>query len=233
VSTGRADLVLVAKRLGRLREHAAFVGGATLELLISDVAAPPVRPTDDVDVVLPVRSRREFLEDVTAELRRAGFKHDLRDDAPICRWIVEGVTVDVMPADATILGFANRWYDAGLRHAQHVDLEPGLAVRVFTAPYFLATKLEAFKDRGRGDFLGSADLEDIVAVVDGRAELLSEVASASSELRSYLAAEFQGLLANGDFLESLEGHLPADRASQARLPKLRSKFEQLANLRSE
>jgi hypothetical protein len=160
VSAGRKDLVLVAKRLGRLRERAAFVGGATLELLITDAGAGPVRPTDDVDVVLPVRTRREFLEDVSDALRRAGFKHDLRDDAPICRWIVEGVTVDVMPTDESILGFANRWYEAGLRHAQRVELEPRLEVRIFAGPYFLATKIEAFKDRGRGDFLRSIALRD-------------------------------------------------------------------------
>lgn len=165
MSSGCIDLILVAKRLGPLAARGAFVGGATLELLISDEGAGPVRPTDDVDVVLPVATRREFFEDVTDQLRRAGFKHDMRDDAPICRWIVEGVTVDVMPTHADILGFANRWYEDGLHHAQTVTLEPGLKVRIFSAPYFLATKIEAFKDRGRGDYLGSADLEDIVSVV--------------------------------------------------------------------
>jgi hypothetical protein len=225
----RAELIVVAKRLGPLRRRAAFVGGATLELLISDAGAGPIRPTDDVDVVVPVGTRREFLVDLSDELRRAGFKHDMRENAPICRWIVEGITVDVMPTDAAILGFTNRWYAAGVQHAQHIELEPGLGVRVLTAPYFLATKIEAFKSRGHGDFLGSSDLEDIVSVVDGRPELLMEVAASANELRNYLAREFRLLLETPDFVESLEGHLPADQASQARLPGLRAKLEVLSS----
>ena len=43
-----------------------------------------------------------------------------------------------------------------------------------TAPVFLATKLEAFRGRGQGDFLFSHDLEDLMAVVDGRAALVEE-----------------------------------------------------------
>ncbi len=46
--------------------------------------------------------------------------------------------------------------------------EADLEIRIVTAPYFLATKLDAFRGRGKGDYFGSNDLEDIVAVVDGR-----------------------------------------------------------------
>ena len=155
MSAGRQDLVLVAKRLGRLRERAAFVGGATLELLISDAGAGPVRPTDDVDVVLPVRTRREFLEEVSAELRRAGFKHDLRDDAPICRWIVEGVTVDVMPTDEAILGFANRWYQAGLEHALPVVRSLGSRFGSSLGRTFWRRSLRRSKTAGVATFSGA------------------------------------------------------------------------------
>lgn len=51
---------------------------------------------------------------------------------------------------------------------------------------------------------------------------------AAIELRSYLASEMRLLLENRDFLDSLEGHLPADRASQARLPGLLAKLEALS-----
>lgn len=43
---------------------------------------------------------------------------------------------------------------------------------------FIATKLEAFADRGGGDFLASHDLEDITTVTDGRPELTDEAAAA-------------------------------------------------------
>jgi hypothetical protein len=32
--------------------------------------------------------------------------------------------------------------------------------------YFCASKLEAFGDRGKNDYLGSRDLEDLIAVVE-------------------------------------------------------------------
>jgi hypothetical protein len=50
-----------------------------------------------------------------------------------------------MPTDASILGFSNRWYGPALENAQKTrigDYEIG----VITAPYFLATKLEAFTE---------------------------------------------------------------------------------------
>ena len=41
---------IVAERLGDLREEVAFLGGATIGLLITDPAAAAVCPTKDVDV---------------------------------------------------------------------------------------------------------------------------------------------------------------------------------------
>ena len=43
--------------------------------------------------------------------------------------------------------------------AQETELQAGLRIRVVTAPYFLATKLEAFRGRKRGDYANSHDLE--------------------------------------------------------------------------
>jgi hypothetical protein len=45
---------------------------------------------------------------------------------------------------------------------------------MITAPYFLACKLAAFRSRGEGDYLMSHDMEDIVAVLDGRPEVVWE-----------------------------------------------------------
>lgn len=75
------------------------------------------------------------------------------------------------PAAENVLGFSNRWYDLALRTARIVQLPGGgLPVRLIRPDCFLATKLEAFEDRGAGDYLGSHDLEDVLSVVDGRSE---------------------------------------------------------------
>jgi hypothetical protein len=87
---------------------------------------------------------------------------------------------------------------------------------------------EAFRDRGQGDFLVSHDLEDIVTVVDGRPSLADEIHAAPTDLRTYLRQHFQGLTNSSDFLDALAGHLPGDRASQARLPELIRRLRALA-----
>jgi hypothetical protein len=74
------------------------------------------------------------------------------------------------PLDANILGFSNRWYKPAMDSCVVHELEPDLRVRVVTALYFCATKLEAFAGRGKHDYQSSHDLEDLMAVVDGRAE---------------------------------------------------------------
>ena len=74
-----------------------------------------------------------------------------------------------MPLDEKILGFSNLWYQPALDSAVVRELEPDLRVRVVTAVYFCATKLGAFAGRGKNDYQSSHDLEDLMAVVDGRA----------------------------------------------------------------
>jgi hypothetical protein len=96
---------------------------------------------------------------------------------------------------------------------------------------FLATKLEAFANRGRGDFL-SHDLEDAIAVVDGRPTIEREVESAPSEVRDFLAREIARLLTNNAFVESLPAQLCGDSASQARLPGLRERLYRIACMTS-
>ena len=52
-----------------------------------------------------------------------------------------------------------------------------------TAAYFLATKFTAFDSRGKGDYVMSHDREDIVAVLDGRPEIVNEVNHVDEALR--------------------------------------------------
>jgi hypothetical protein len=141
---------------------------------------------------------------------------------------VAGTKVDVMPTEAAVLGFSNRWYPSAILHARPVPLGNGSIVRVVTAPYFIATKLEAFKSRGAGRFRESNDIEDIVAVVDGRPELSAEAGHAPADLRHYLSQEFSALLGNPLFLDALPGHLPSDTASQARRPLLLSRLRAIS-----
>jgi predicted nucleotidyltransferase len=218
---------IVAERLGDLREQMAFLGGATVGLLITDPAAAAVRPTKDVDVIVEVGSWGEYapLQD---RLREQGFVEGTEEGAPLCRWEIEGIKVDIMPTCEKILGFSNRWYSPAMQTAQRHQLSDAVAIRLVTAPYFIATKLEAFQGRGQGDYQLSHDLEDLIAVVDGRPELVREIEQAEPDLREYLRDGIGKLLDDVSFREALPGHLPGDAASQQRLPSVLERLERIS-----
>ncbi len=127
-----------------------------------------------------------------------------------------------------MLGFANRWYPEALRTRQTVPLPSGVEIAVVSPPAFLATKLEAFLGRGRGDYASSHDLEDFVSVVDGRGGIVEEVSASSDDLRTFLSVELMRVLTDERFLSALPGHLPSDSGSQARVPILIQRLRALA-----
>ena len=200
---------LVATALGPLRDELVFVGGCAAGLLMSDPGATPIRATIDVDLVARVTALSQYhkLEEVFTQL---GFERDMTADAPICRWRYRGIAVDLMPTDPNILGFANRWYGLAMETAQRVSLPSGIAIRLISGPAFIATKFEAFADRGQGDLLASHDLEDIINVFASRTRILDEVAHSPADLRGYLADRCRELLTIPDFSNYLPGLISDD-----------------------
>jgi hypothetical protein len=211
-----ALLEQAADALGPLREEVVFVGGACIALWLTDPSAPSPRPTKDVDVLIEVTSRLGY-EQFSERMRARGFTEDMQS-AVICRWRHKraDLLLDAMPGDPAILGFANHWQAAALAHAVRHELPSGAVIRAASVPYLLATKLEAFYGRGRNDVIASRDFEDIIALIDGRAELPGEICSASADVRDYLSGQLVELLASPDFLLHVAAMLRPDPASQAR-----------------
>lgn len=222
-------LLPIAHALGDLCDSLVFVGGCATGLLVTAQRAQAIRPTMDVDVVVHAVTITDYHVMERAVAAR-GFKHDLSDGAPICRWVLNGVVLDLMPSEPGILGFHNRWYPAVVQTAAQVELPNGQVIRLITAPLFLATKFEAFRGRGRNDFLASHDLEDLITVIDGRPELIDEIKTVDVELRRYIADAMNSLLGKSDFMDALPGQLPGDAASQARLPELIRRMRLIAQL---
>lgn len=205
-----------AAALGPLLDEVVFVGGATVALWITDPAAPPARPTLDVDVVIEVTTRLEY--ETFSERMRARDFHEGFDSPVICRWRHKptNLVLDAMPADPSILGFADRWQAAALPHAVECVLPSGGLIRAITPPYLVATKLDAFADRGSGDLLASHDLEDVISLLDGRGELVAEVTASSTDVRAFIAAAMRNVREHPRFLDALYGWLPPDAGRQAR-----------------
>lgn len=213
-----AMLAVVAKGLKNLKQKVVFVGGATVDLFINDPASPATRATDDVDCIVEIARRSEYYA-LEEELRALGFQHPMDERAPICRWKFSGIKVDVMPTEGAVLGFNNRWYPDGMTNAEEVALPDGERVFAFSVPYLLASKLEAFRDRGRGDFLASKDMEDIIALLDGCPELEQKVGAAPENVRQYLGQEFARLLADKLFFLGLDGQLKLSAQGQERVDR--------------
>ena len=166
-------LEMAVAYLGPLADDMVFLGGCATGLLLTDVAAPPIRVTQDVDVITEVASLGDY-QRLSGRFRKKGFKEDQSPDAPICRWVAADVVLDVMPPRPEILGFGNEWYQPALDAAVVVTLPSGKSIRMVTAPYFLATKLAAFDTRGKDDYVMSHDMEDIIAALDLRGAIGNE-----------------------------------------------------------
>jgi hypothetical protein len=91
------------------------VGGCTTGLIVTDPAAGGIRPTRDVDAIVDVTSCAQYTAR-SDRLRSLGLMEDTAEGAPLCRWRQGNVVVDVMPSDASILGFSNRWDPTANRH---------------------------------------------------------------------------------------------------------------------
>jgi hypothetical protein len=175
-------------------------------------AAVSVRPTADVDIIVTTASRGEWYRLIDA-LEERGFAWP--SGSPVCRYAKGNLVVDVMPTDESQLGFTNRWYAAAARDRM---LAPGLeeaSVHVVTPIYFVATKLDAFADRGAHDPYASHDLEDIFVVVRGLPLLVNEIATGTGAVYEAVREGLRGITARPDALDLLRGHLEGDAATQA------------------
>lgn len=218
----------IAAEFDRLNWDFAFLGGAVLQVLLTDQAAAPVRVTKDIDVLVdtPTRSSYTKLEEM---LRRHGFKNDTTEGAPLCRYIFRGIVIDVMPTTRDVLGWDSRWLEEALSNAQ-VQLLEGRPIKILMPPYYIATKIEAFDGRGKRDFLCSQDLEDIICLMNGREEILDEVLKSSQTLRLYLAEKFQSWIQNDDFLNAVEGFLVTENEPAERCDIILQRFKHIADM---
>jgi predicted nucleotidyltransferase len=147
-------LCFVAERLEPLLDQLVFLGGCTTALFLTDTGAPDVRATHDVDVIVEVLSRKAYWQ-LEERLRALGCVQMI-DDEVTCRWNLDGITLDVMPTDESILGFSNRWHADAIRNSEAVSITENLSIRIVSPAYFIATKLEAFFGRGKGDYWGES-----------------------------------------------------------------------------
>lgn len=222
----RGQFERIAKALGDVQSRFVLCGGSITSFLLDDDFADEPRETLDVDLILDVSTRVDYQE-IDALLRQKGFRSVPVENTPICRWDYQGVLVDIMPIDESIFGFSNRWYEAAFEHAVERQFSANCSWRLLTPCYFLATKWEAFKQRGAAMPEASHDLEDIISVINGRSDIIELVADQEDALKDYLKQHAAALLSNADVRGAIPMHLLPDAASQMRLPIIIERLEKI------
>ncbi|MFZ2308195.1 MAG: hypothetical protein WAW73_06015 [Rhodoferax sp.] len=218
-------LIAMAQAMGPLCEQVVFVGGCATGLLIDNADLMDVRPTEDVDAIVEVASLAEYHR-LAEQLMQRGFQQTMADNTPPFRWYWNRMQLDLVPLDEKVLGFANPWYRVGFEAAMSVELAGGLLLRHLSAPHFLATKFEAFKNRGQNDVYLSHDLEDIMTVMEGRAVVVQELTAADKAILQHVGQAVAALLELPAFHNALPGLLSDPEREQT----VKTRLMQIAQL---
>lgn len=198
-------LIKVATALGDdLIRSMVFVGGCTTGLLVTDeFTKEQIRYTDDVDLIVDIMGYAAWT-DLQEQLKVKGFSIDMGEDV-MCRMILDNLKVDFMPVDEKALGFTNIWYKDAVATAEDYVLNDALTIKLITPEYFVATKLEAYLGRGKGDAISSHDIEDLLNIFDGRASIVNDILSASEDLKNYISKQLNSLMEDGNFEYAVQG----------------------------
>jgi hypothetical protein len=216
---------LAAIALEPLLDELVLVGGCAVGLLITDQTRPPIRHTVDVDLLTEVTTRTNYYQ-LCDRLKALGF---VENGDVICRFHKGPLIIDVMPTNEKILGFGNVWYEAAAQRPTQLTLPNGRTIAHISGPFLLATKLEAFNGRGKGDYMHH-DIEDIVNLIDGRPELVAEVAAEQADVRNYIHAELDELLADQAFTGSISHHFHPSEDHDGRRTIVLERLRSLAGI---
>jgi predicted nucleotidyltransferase len=218
-------LKTIVYELSPVLDQLVFIGGATVSLYIDEPQHVDIRETLDVDCVVEVNHRNAY-ETLSQRLRDIGFSEDMNSEVT-CRFKKGDMILDVIPTDPKILGFSNIWYVDGFKNhvVKKVETQD---IKVFALPYLVASKIEAFKGRGKNHFTASHDLEDIVTLFDGCSKIVTEIQSSGPKVRSYLQVEFNRLINNSQFISSLDAHISDRENLTGRKSIILSKMHKVA-----
>lgn len=226
-----AELILaeVAEELSWVMPAPVFIGGATIGLFLDELGRDQLRPTKDINCIVPAVLNRADWYHLEGELRARGWQPDV--DGPVCRYrSPRGHAVDLLGARPEIQGFAGAWFERAAAHTRQHVLTPTLTILTPTVPYLVACKIEAFRDRGAADPMASTDFEDLVALLDGCIDLETSVTAAEEDVRAFIAEWCAGLLADRSLIQAADGQLPRGGDFDGRRQRLRARLERLASL---
>jgi hypothetical protein len=198
-----ATVAKIARLLKDFNERLVYVGGAIISLYTDDSAADEIRPTYDIDLTLEVTTYSHW-QKIQSQLASLGI-HPNPEGKSIYSYQYQGIPLDFISAEDDAFGPSNKWYKEGFKDLQKVQVEEEL-ISIFKAPCFLATKIEAFKNRG-SDPRTSHDIEDVVYVLDNRKNIVEEILTAPGNIKYFVISEIKKFKENGILEEVLLAHI--------------------------
>ncbi len=214
----------VAEALKDIKQDMVFVGGAVVSLYTDDPVADEIRPTQDIDMTINIVNLSHW-QKVQEQLGALGFYPDTFGHA-ICSYKYKDIPVDIMATEDGPLGPSNRWYKIGFKNlwsAKAKDQE----ISILSAPCYLATKFEAFNNRG-SDYRTSHDLEDIIYVLDNRITIVDDIIKDDSRIANFIKEQLQNITNKGIMQEVLIAHIHPLMLAE-RLPIVEEKIKQIMN----
>ncbi len=221
----RAVTKKIANALGVLNEQVVYVGGAVVSLYIDDPSADDVRPTKDLDLTMEVASL-SALESLREDLVARGFVQTA-EESVVCRFRYEDVLVDVMATEPVGWAPGNRWFKKGFDLAYVYQLDE-LSIRLLPLPYFLATKFDAFFDRGIKDLYASHDFEDIVYLLNHTSDITEQIVNSDILVKNYLMECASKIIESSQLQEAIIGNL-FHEAQDQRFKMIMSKLSKVAD----
>lgn len=217
-----ATVAEVALALKELKDQMVFIGGAVVSVYTDDPSADEIRPTADVDLTINVLTYADWAH-MQERLIELGFNPDPEGHA-ICSYLYKGISVDIMPSEDGPLGPANKWYIIGFENLWTTKVEEQ-EINILSTPCFLATKFEAFKDRGT-DYRTSHDFEDIMYVLDNRTAIVEEINKDHPKVKQFIKEELTKIYESNTFLEIVSCHIHP-LILEDRLPLLKEKIKKI------
>ena len=143
-------------------------------------------------------------------LFRSHFKNDQTPGAPLCRWIYNGKTVDVMPIGENALLFGNPWYMPGYNKREPYTLPTGKTIYILPVTDYIASKINALLLRGGNDWRGAKDFEDIVCVLNYCTDFIDKIKTEDTKVQSFVSKQFAQMIKRPNISEEIECALSPD-----------------------
>jgi hypothetical protein len=92
------------------------------------------------------------------------------------------------------IGFVNRWYKEALACSMDCQVDTTTTIRIFSAVYFVASKLEAYHNRGKEDCRFDNDFADVIYIVANRDCFVEELQTAPDKVQNFIVKSIKELV---------------------------------------